>query len=207
MHPCTSRFSSKNYGCSSNTADTEVMAGCLAHAGFQLAENEAQADLLIYNTCAVKGPTENRVLNDVKTSPTGKKVIVAGCLPKISYERLCREAHFDGVVGPAWGKRHRCCRDTSFAGEKVIALDSPKEMPALSLPRQTSNPAVKRCTHKLRVFRQLRLLLCGFRTWKIKKLQNQRNHERIQADYEAGAREFWLTSQDTASYGRDLQRI
>jgi MiaB/RimO family radical SAM methylthiotransferase len=28
--------------------------------------------------------------------------------------------------------------------------------------------------------------------------------ERIQADYAAGAREFWLTSQDTASYGRDL---
>src|SRR5512147_3225049 len=124
----------KNYGCSSNTADTEVMAGCLAHAGFHIAETEAQADLLIYNTCAVKGPTENRVLNDIKTALTGKKVIVAGCLPKISYERLLREAHFDGVVGPAWGSDIVTVATRVLAGEKVIALDSPKEMPPLNLP-------------------------------------------------------------------------
>lgn len=194
----------KNYGCSSNTADTEVMAGCLAHAGFHLAENETQADLLIYNTCAVKGPTENRVLNDIKTAPTDKKVIVSGCLPKISYERLCREAHFDGVVGPAWGSHIVAVATRVLAGEKVIALEEPKEMPALSLPRQTSNPAVSvvpinfgclgSCAYCCVVFARGKL-----RSYKISEIV-----ERIQADYAAGAREFWLTSQDTASYGRDL---
>jgi len=194
----------KNYGCSSNTADTEVMAGCLAHAGFHLAETEAQADLLIYNTCAVKGPTENRVLNDVKTAPTNKKIIVAGCLPKISYERLCRETHFDGVVGPAWGSDIVAVATRVLAGERVIALDSPKEMPALSLPRKTSNPAVSvvpinfgclgSCAYCCVVFARGKL-----RSYKINDIV-----ERIQADYAAGTREFWLTSQDTASYGRDL---
>ena len=94
----------KNFGCSSNTADGEVLAGCLAEAGFQLVNSESEADLIIYNTCAVKGPTENRIIDDIKHAPKDKKIVVAGCLPKISFERLLREAHFDGAVGPAVGK-------------------------------------------------------------------------------------------------------
>ena len=53
----------QTYGCSANTADSEVLAGALKQAGYQLANSEAQADLVIYNTCAVKGPTENRIIN------------------------------------------------------------------------------------------------------------------------------------------------
>ena len=72
----------KNFGCSSNTADGETLAGCLAQAGFTLATSEAEADLIIYNTCAVKGPTENRIIDDIKHAPKNKKIVVAGCLPK-----------------------------------------------------------------------------------------------------------------------------
>ena len=104
----------KNFGCSSNTADGEVLAGCLAEAGFQIATSESEADLLIYNTCAVKGPTENRIIDAIKHAPKNKKIVVAGCLPKISFERLCREAHFDGAVGPAVGRRNRGCCETGF---------------------------------------------------------------------------------------------
>ena len=71
----------KTYGCSANTADGEALAGCLTNAGHQLAASEQEADVLIYNTCAVKGPTENRIIDDMKHAPKGKKLIVAGCLP------------------------------------------------------------------------------------------------------------------------------
>ena len=194
----------KNYGCSSNTADTEVMAGCLTHAGFHLAETESQADLLIYNTCAVKGPTENRILNDIKKAPTSKKVIVAGCLPKISYERLCHEAHFDGVVGPAWGSDIVAVATRVLAGEKVIALDSPREMPALNLPRQTSNPAVSVLPINFGCLGSCAYCCVVFARGKLRSYGIREIVKRIQTDYAAGAREFWLTSQDTASYGRDL---
>ncbi len=63
----------KNFGCSSNTADGEVLAGCLAQAGYKITQSETEADLLIYNTCAVKGPTENRVINEIKNAPKNKK--------------------------------------------------------------------------------------------------------------------------------------
>ena len=87
-----------SYGCSANTADTEVLAGCLKQAGHTLTTTETEADILIYNTCAVKGPTENRIINAIKHAPKNKKIIVAGCLPMISFERLLREVRFDGEL-------------------------------------------------------------------------------------------------------------
>ena len=64
----------KNFGCSSNTADGEVLIGCLSEAGFKITSSETEADLIIYNTCAVKGPTENRIINEIKNAPKGKKI-------------------------------------------------------------------------------------------------------------------------------------
>ena len=189
----------KNFGCSSNTADGEVLAGCLAQAGFQLATSESEADLIIYNTCAVKGPTENRIIDDLKHAPKNKKIVVAGCLPKISFERLCREAHFDGAVGPAVGKEIVDVVKRVLAGEKVVDLAAVKEKPLLTLPRHKSNPVVSivpinfgclgSCTYCCVVFARGHL-----RSYSIKEVV-----ERVQSDYAAGAKEFWITSQDTAA--------
>ena len=193
-----------NFGCSSNVADGEVLAGCLEQAGFQLAASESEADLIIYNTCAVKGPTENRIIYTLKHAPKDKKIVIAGCLPKISYERLCREAHFDGVVGPAVGKEIVDIVKRVLAGEKVVDLTAVKEKPLLSLPRHKSNPVVSvvpinfgclgSCTYCCVVFARGHL-----RSYGIKEVV-----ERVKSDYAAGSKEFWITSQDTAAYGRDL---
>ena len=112
----------KNFGCSSNVADGEVLAGCLAEKGFQLTTSESEANLLIYNTCAVKGPTENRIIYALKHVPKDKKIVVAGCLPMISYERLNREVHFDAAIGPAVGKEIVDVVKRVLAGEKVVCL-------------------------------------------------------------------------------------
>jgi threonylcarbamoyladenosine tRNA methylthiotransferase CDKAL1 len=194
----------KNFGCSSNVADGEVLAGCLAQAGFQLATSELEADLIIYNTCAVKGPTENRIIDALKHSPKGKKIVITGCLPKISFERLCREVHFDGAVGPAVGSEIVDVVKRVLAGEKVVDLTAVKEKPLLSLPRHKSNPVVSvvpvnfgclgSCTYCCVVFARGHL-----RSYSIKEVV-----ERVKSDYATGAKEFWITSQDTASYGRDL---
>ena len=193
----------KNFGCSSNTADGEVLAGCLAAAGFQITPTETEADLLIYNTCAVKGPTENRIIDALKHAPKNKKIIISGCLPKISYERLCREAHFDAAVGPAVGKEIVNVAMKVLAGEKLVDLKT-TPMPPLTLPTQPSNPVVSivpinfgclgSCTYCCVVFARGHL-----RSYSIKEIT-----ERVKNDYAAGAREFWITSQDTASYGREL---
>jgi len=194
----------RNFGCSSNTADGEVLAGCLAEAGFQTTTSESKADLIVYNTCAVKGPTENRIINEIKNAPEGKKIVVAGCLPKISFERLQRETRFDGVVGPAVGENIVDVVTRVLAGEKVVSLED-LDKPLLSLPRQSSNPFVGiipinygclgSCSYCCVVQARGHL-----RSYGIKEIV-----ERVQKDYAKGVKEFWLTSQDTASYGRDLK--
>ena len=132
----------KNFGCSANAADGEVLAGCLAQAGFQLTTSETEAEVLIYNTCAVKGPTENRIIDAIKHAPKGKKLIVEGCLPKISFERLLRETHFDGAVGTSVGEQIVNVVNRVSAGEKVIDLENSNPKPKLDLPRVKSNPVV-----------------------------------------------------------------
>jgi threonylcarbamoyladenosine tRNA methylthiotransferase CDKAL1 len=195
----------QNFGCSTNMADGEVLAGCLIQAGFQLTPLETEADVLIYNTCAVKGPTENRIIDTLKNAPKNKKIVVVGCLPMISFERLQREVHFDGVVGPAVGSGIVDVVTRVLAGEKVVDLSAVARKPALSLPRQMHNPVVSivpvnygclgHCAYCCVVHARGHL-----RSYSIEEIA-----ARLENDYAAGAKEFWVTSQDTGCYGRDLQ--
>jgi MiaB-like tRNA modifying enzyme len=201
----TARVYLKSFGCSTNLADGEVMAGCLASAGFKLVNSVADAEVVVYNTCAVKGPTENRMIDLLKKVPRGKKLLVVGCLPLINFDRLSREVQFDGVAGPALGEKIVDIANAVLRGEKVLALENAeKAKPSLSLPRIHVNPVVGiipisygclgSCAYCCVVFARGRL-----RSYSIKEIV-----EKIKADLAEGVREFWLTSQDTACYGRDI---
>ncbi|MEM2104286.1 MAG: tRNA (N(6)-L-threonylcarbamoyladenosine(37)-C(2))-methylthiotransferase [Candidatus Bathyarchaeia archaeon] len=195
----------KSFGCSSNLADGEVLAGCLAKAGYILVNNVTEADLVIYNTCAVKGPTENRMISILKSVPKNKKLIAVGCLPHINLERLQREVSCDGVAGPALGERITSIVDAVLKGEKVLALkDAENVMPSLSLPRIRLNPVLGiipvsygclgSCAYCCVVFARGRL-----RSYAVKEIV-----DKVRGDLAAGVKEFWLTSQDTACYGIDI---
>jgi threonylcarbamoyladenosine tRNA methylthiotransferase CDKAL1 len=195
----------KSYGCSANLADGEVLAGCLSKAGYELTASASEADVAIYNTCAVKGPTENRIIETLRRVPPNKKVIVAGCLPIINFERLRREVRFDGAVGPAAGEGIVDIVRRVLEGEKIVDLEAALDAkPELSLPRLKSNPVISvipvsygclgMCAYCCVVFARGRL-----RSYAIKDVT-----ERVWRDLAAGAKEFWVTSQDIACYGRDI---
>lgn len=195
----------KSFGCSANLADGEVLAGCLAEAGYKLVETVDVADIMIYNTCAVKGPTENRMMAILKRVPSEKKLIVAGCLPLINFERLRKEVHFHGVVGPAAADKIVNVVKRVLNREKVVALEgAANAKPSLNLPRLRLNPVIGiipinygclgSCTYCCVVFARGRL-----RSYSIQEII-----EKVKMDLDSGVREFWITSQDTACYGRDM---
>ncbi len=194
----------KNFGCSSNIADGEVLAGCLAKAGFQIVQSEQDADLLIFNTCGVKGPTENRIIDALKHTPKNKKIIIAGCLPKINFERLCSETYFNGAVGPAFGAEIVDVVKRVLAGEKVINLNPAEKKPPLNLPRQKSNPVVSIIPINFGCLGSCTYCCVIFARGHLRSYSTREIVERVQSDYAAGSKEFWITSQDTAAYGRDL---
>ncbi|MGD8566033.1 MAG: tRNA (N(6)-L-threonylcarbamoyladenosine(37)-C(2))-methylthiotransferase [Candidatus Bathyarchaeota archaeon] len=194
----------KSFGCSTNVADGEVLAGCLAKAGYDLTETNELADVIIYNTCAVKQPTEDRIIELLKNSPSHKKLIVSGCLPLINFNRLQREVSFNGVTGPAVGSKIVDVLKLVLRGKKVIMLEKSHYKPNLNLPRIRENPIVSiipinygclgTCSYCCVTFSRGHL-----RSYTIKEIK-----EKIIKDLEFGVQEFWLTSQDTACYGMDI---
>ncbi len=192
----------KSYGCSTNLFEGSVLAGCLAHAGCELADSVSSAEVVVLNTCAVKGPTEDRMIEMSRRIASRKKLVVAGCLPLINFERLRREVSFDGVVGPAAGEKIvEVVRRVSY-GEKVVAIGVPG-LPDLDLPRVQSNPVVSvvpvsygclgSCAYCCVVSARGRL-----RSYYLRDIV-----ERVKKDVASGSREIWVTSQDTACYGKD----
>jgi len=197
----------KSFGCSSNLADGEFLRGCLLQAGFDLVSEMAEADILIYNTCAVKSPTENRVIEELRKVANwrSKKLIVTGCLPLINLERLKSEVEFDGVLSPDSGPKIVDAVQKVLEGEEVQWLDtSVKEKPRLDLPKQAINSLISvvpvaygclgSCRYCCVVFARGRLRSCG----------TEEIVQRVQSDMQLGAREVWLTGQDLACYGRDI---
>lgn len=197
----------ESFGCSSNVADGEFMVGCLLKAGFEVVEASEKADVLIYNTCAVKTPTENRVIEVLKRTGTmkDKRLLVTGCLPLINFERLKAEVEFDGVLGPGCGASIVEAVHKVLNNERVVWLNGNVEAkPCLDLPRRAENSVVSiapvaygclgSCSYCCVVFARGHLHSCSV----------DEVARRVKCDLDSGAKEVWLTGQDMACYGRDI---
>lgn len=55
----------RTYGCQQNVADSEKLKGMLEKMGCALTEKEEDADIIIFNTCAVREHAEDRVFGNV----------------------------------------------------------------------------------------------------------------------------------------------
>jgi MiaB-like tRNA modifying enzyme len=195
----------KSFGCSTNLADGEVLAGCLAEAGYKLVGSVSTADLVVYNTCAVKGPTENRMIEILRRVPANKKVIVAGCLPLINFDRLCREVRFDGIVGPAAGGGIVKVVKNVLNGERIVALKGAvNAKPSLHLPRLPLNSMISIIPINYGCLGSCAYCCVVFARGRLRSYSVQEIVEKVKKDLSIGVREFWLTSQDTACYGIDI---
>ncbi|MHC3128625.1 MAG: tRNA (N(6)-L-threonylcarbamoyladenosine(37)-C(2))-methylthiotransferase [Candidatus Bathyarchaeota archaeon] len=193
----------KSFGCSANLADGEVIAGCLSRAGFEVVDDPQDAEILLYNTCAVKSPTENRVIDILRKAPKDKRLIVAGCLPLINFERLKNEVEFDGVAGPAPGAKIVEILRRVAAGEKVIFLGGVSK-PSLCLPKIPVNPVVSVVPINYGCLGNCSYCCVHFARGQLRSNSIDEIVERVKLDLDSGAKEVWLTSQDTACYGKDI---
>jgi len=194
----------KSFGCSTNLADGEALAGCLTEAGYKLVGTFEAADVIIYNTCAVKGPTENRMIEILKRVPSDKKLIVTGCLPLINFERLHKEVRFDGVAGPAVGNKVIDVVRRVLNGEQVVALEGAvNAKPSLDIPRLQLNSVVGIVPINYGCLGSCAYCCVVFARGSLRSYSIQEIVERVRTDLASGVREFWITSQDTACYGKD----
>ena len=98
----------ETYGCQQNENDTERIRGMLSEAGFEFTDDPEKADLVIYNTCAVRENAEQRVfgrlgiLKHIKEKRKDMIIAVCGCM--VQQEHITEKikqihTHVDLVFG------------------------------------------------------------------------------------------------------------
>jgi tRNA-2-methylthio-N6-dimethylallyladenosine synthase len=95
----------ETYGCQMNVADSELMFGVLDRAGWVRAEDPAEADVMLVNTCAVRDNAEQRVIGRMgelqRHKRPGDVLGVVGCMAqRLGPALLERVPRVDLVVGP-----------------------------------------------------------------------------------------------------------
>ncbi|MCL2365216.1 MAG: tRNA (N6-isopentenyl adenosine(37)-C2)-methylthiotransferase MiaB [Defluviitaleaceae bacterium] len=80
------RFFVRNYGCQMNERDAEKLRALLAQLGYDAAPTEADADLILYNTCCVRESAEDKIYGHLSRLKTRKAtnpelfIVVCGCM-------------------------------------------------------------------------------------------------------------------------------
>ena len=96
----------KTYGCQMNVYDSLKMENLLKPHGFNITNDEKNADLIILNTCHIREKASEKVyseLGKIKKNNFGIKptVVVAGCTAQAEGEQIFKRAkNVDIIVGP-----------------------------------------------------------------------------------------------------------
>ncbi|GAB3041347.1 tRNA (N6-isopentenyl adenosine(37)-C2)-methylthiotransferase MiaB [Sediminivirga luteola] len=94
----------RTYGCQMNVHDSERLSGLLSDAGYHPAEAGAQADVVVFNTCAVRENADNRLygnlgrLKEIKREHPGLQIAVGGCLAQKDRDTIVQRAPWVDVV-------------------------------------------------------------------------------------------------------------
>ena len=95
-------FYIETFGCQMNAHDSEKVVGTLQQQGYQQVSDEADAGLILYNTCSIRDKAEQKVfhrLNEYKRMQgEGKKFAVLGCVAQQEGNKIFERAPYVSLV-------------------------------------------------------------------------------------------------------------
>ncbi|MDI6730232.1 MAG: tRNA (N(6)-L-threonylcarbamoyladenosine(37)-C(2))-methylthiotransferase [Candidatus Altarchaeum sp.] len=222
------KFKILTYGCAMNKSDSEHIAGIIKEKfksnseieeyfiektkNFADEEEKLKADenhFLIINTCIVKQPTENKILDlmrkiEKKTGNKGENkerinVIITGCLPA-AYPKICDKFKFS-FIGTNVSDIIKAI-DEEIEGRKFVKIE--KQGNKLCIPKFSFNkfisiiPISEGCVGN-----------CSYCSTKLARqnlisYKEENITETIKNAEKCGAKEIYITGQDTGCYGLDI---
>lgn len=190
----------ETYGCTLNQADSDIIKALLSEAGYVLAA-EADSDLVILNTCTVKGATENKIMERIKSIvKNNKKIVVAGCLA-VNEKKLRKTVPLAPLLYPSAIAGICDAVEAAMRSEpKIFKTQHQKE----KLPKTLTKPIIRipineGCTSSC-YFCQTRFARPYLRSYTPKTIVKW-----INKSVQNGAREIQLTSMDSGAYGLDMK--
>lgn len=199
----------KTWGCAHNNSDSEYMAGQLQAFGYNLTGDPSTADLWLLNSCTVKNPSEDTFRNEIQHGvENGKHVVVAGCVP----QGAPKSGYLDGlsVIGVSQIDRVVEVVEETLKGHTVRLLQQKKESgkrvagPKLDLPKVRKNPLIEIIPINSGCLNQCTYCKTKHARGDLVSYPPEEIVARARQAFGEGCCEIWLTSEDTGTYGRDI---
>lgn len=204
----------ETYGCQQNEADSEQIRGMLEHCGYGLTDGPEGADLVIFNTCAIREHAEQRVFGNVgalvhtRRRHPRQKIFLCGCMmgqPAV-VERVRKSyPYVDGVFSThhLW-ELPQLLLGVLTTGKRVFSVEDSAGAIAEGLPVVREN--------KLKAWVSVMYGCNNFCSYCIvpyvRGRERSRKAENILAEVESlvkqGYKEITLLGQNVNSYGNDL---
>jgi tRNA-2-methylthio-N6-dimethylallyladenosine synthase len=123
-------YSIKNYGCQMNVYDGERMAEMFESQGMTPADEKANADLVVLNTCHIREKAAEKVYSEIgrlrRKDGSSPVIAVAGCVAQAEGGEISRRApEVDIVVGPQAYHNLPEMVAAVGRGKRVVDLDLP----------------------------------------------------------------------------------
>ncbi len=199
-------------GCDKNLVDTEMMLGMLGDKGFSFTDDEAEADIVVVNTCCFIGDAKEESINtllqmgELRENGQIKALIAAGCLAQRYREEIQKEIpQVDAIVGTTAIEDIVAAVEEVLAGQKQNHYRDINAKPATNHRRvvttgghfaylKIAEGCDKRCTYCI-----IPKVRGNYRSVPIENLVAEATQLA-----EGGVRELILVAQETTLYGVDL---
>lgn len=199
-------------GCDKNLVDTEVMLGMLASRGYEMTNDEQEAEIIVINTCCfIHDAKEESIQNilemaEYKKNGSAKALIVTGCMAERYRQEILDEIpEVDEVLGTTAYDRILDAVDAALAGQHEVMT---ADLDALPLPEtkrlvttgghfaylKIAEGCDKHCTYCI-----ISKIRGNFRSVPMERLLKE-----AQDLAEQGVKELILVAQETTLYGKDL---
>ena len=97
----------ETFGCQMNERDSEIMEQLLSEASYAPTDTLSQADVVVVNTCSIRGKAEQKAfsllgrLRKIKKKKPGMRIAVTGCVAQQEGKNIIeRMPYVDIVLGP-----------------------------------------------------------------------------------------------------------
>jgi len=199
-------------GCDKNLVDTEMMLGMLSENGYTFTDDEAEADIVVVNTCCfindAKEESINTILEIAELRKTGaiKALIVAGCLAQRYKEEIQTEIpEVDAILGTTAIEQIVKAVNDVLAGQKENFFEDIQAKPVSDKKRivttgghyaylKIAEGCDKHCTYCI-----IPKVRGNFRSVPMENLIKEAKQL-----VDGGIKELILVAQETTLYGQDL---
>ncbi len=199
-------------GCDKNLVDTEVMLGLLASRGYEMTDDENQADVIVINTCCfihdAKEESIQNILEMAEYKKQGKirALIVTGCLAQRYRQEIIDEIpEVDEVLGTTAYDKILDAVDAALAGQHEVILSDLDALPLPDTKRlvttgghfaylKIAEGCDKHCTYCI-----IPKIRGNFRSVPMEHLLKEAQELAGQ-----GVKELILVAQETTLYGKDI---